>query len=172
MSDDSSPEAPVQSTEPIDAHFEPAPEEETKSGRRKSRGAGPGWLGAGVLSLIAALAGGAIGIGADRLKPARAEAGGIAPADLGALAARLDKLEQASLGSGDIRSEVDALDQRITSLAKAAPRLMEQAGLPDAARRGLSRGTDRPQSIDSAGIADLGDAGRLVRLRGLATAPA
>ena len=57
MTDDSAPEDDViGSTEPIDADFEPAPEDSSGTGRRAS--GGPGWLGALVLSLFAAGLGG------------------------------------------------------------------------------------------------------------------
>ena len=53
MTDDSMPEDdPIDSSEPIDADFEPAPEETGRS--RGGPSGGPGWLGALVLSLFAA----------------------------------------------------------------------------------------------------------------------
>ncbi len=59
------PDTDLDAVEPIDADFEPAPSpEDDKTKARKS--GGPGWLGASVLALMAAGAGGAIGLVADK----------------------------------------------------------------------------------------------------------
>lgn len=59
------PDTDLDAVEPIDADFEPAPSpEDEKAKARKS--SGPGWLGASVLALMAAGAGGVIGLVADK----------------------------------------------------------------------------------------------------------
>ena len=67
MTDETTPEDPVSSVEPIDADFEPAPEEE--SGWRRPAGDGPGWTGTLVMSAISAAVGGMIGLAGARFMP-------------------------------------------------------------------------------------------------------
>ena len=92
MSDDPEDDIPVDSTEPIDADFEPAFEDQ-KTMHASKTGAGPGWLGLGVASLVAAGIGGAIGIVATMALPGKSADG-----DVSALTAELDalKAEQAT----------------------------------------------------------------------------
>jgi len=110
MTDDSIPESSVDPVEPIDADFEPAVDD-PKTART---GSGPGWLGAGVMSLMAAGLGGIIGIGAHILMPSGL---GDPGAEVAALNTRLDRLEQA--GPDDraaLKAGIDALANRIDSL--------------------------------------------------------
>lgn len=112
MTDDTSPEPPIESVEgePIDAQFEPAPEE-TKASRFAG---GPGWLGAGVMSLMAAGLGGIIGIGANMLLPSGL---GDAGEEVAALNSRLDRLEQSVPDErAALKAGIDALANRIDSL--------------------------------------------------------
>ena len=85
MSDDTIPEEPVSSVEPIDADFEPADEIDER--RQKPAVSGPGWLGAIVLSMIAAGLGGIIGVAGGSLT-------GRDTATLPGLNDRLETLEQ------------------------------------------------------------------------------
>tara|TARA_R110000787_G_scaffold58218_8_gene132745 strand:+ start:7469 stop:8677 length:1209 start_codon:yes stop_codon:yes gene_type:complete len=121
MSDDPEDDMPVGSTEPIDADFEPAFEDQ-KASRASKAGAGPGWLGVGVASLVAAGIGGAIGIIATMALPGNGSDG-----DVSALTAELDtlKAEQATAdvernkvmrNSADLEARLDA---RLKSVAAA-----------------------------------------------------
>ena len=110
MTDDSIPESSVDPAQPIDADFEPAPEE-SKAVRKTG---GPGWLGAGVMSLMAAGLGGAIGVGAHIVMPSGL---GNASEEVSALNDRVGKLEQA--GPDDraaLKAGIDALANRIDNL--------------------------------------------------------
>jgi hypothetical protein len=110
MTDQTDPEHAGEAAEPIDAHFEPAAE--PKRGLRP--GAGPGWLGAGVMSLMAAGIGGVIGIGAHVLMPSGL---GSADKEVAALNERLGALEQAGPDErAALRAGIDALANRIDSL--------------------------------------------------------
>ncbi|MEZ5953585.1 MAG: mitofilin family membrane protein [Hyphomonas sp.] len=119
MTDESSPEPPVSSTEPIDAHFEPADAPETSGARRKPGASGPGWIGAGLLSVLAALGGGVIGAGLDRVLPGGKASAAQAPADLGALTARLDALETGSAAADDLANQIAALGRRVDAASAA-----------------------------------------------------
>lgn len=59
------PDTDLDAIEPIDADFEPAPAPEDEP-RTKRDSRGPGWMGAGILALMAAGTGGAIGLVADK----------------------------------------------------------------------------------------------------------
>jgi len=121
MSDDPEDNIPVDSAEPIDADFEPALEADDPSRDRKA-GAGPGWLGLGVASLIAAGIGGAIGIVATMALPVRG--GG---EDVSALTSDLDALKAGQQAADLERSKVirntadleSRLDARLKSVAAA-----------------------------------------------------
>ena len=116
MTDETSPEPPIESVEdePIDAHFEPAPDE-SKSSRFAG---GPGWLGAGVMSLMAAGLGGIIGIGAHILLPSGL---GDADEEVAALNSRLNQLEQSGPDErAALKAGIDALAGRIDSLPVAS----------------------------------------------------
>ena len=125
MTDDTSPESPAGSVEdePIDADFEPAPDEKTL---RKGAG-GPGWLGAGVMSLMAAGIGGIIGIGAHVFLPSGL---GDPGEEVAALNARLDKLEQdAPNDRAALKAGIDALANRIDSLPDASGSRVDLSGV-------------------------------------------
>lgn len=59
------PDTDLDAVEPIDADFEPAPSPKDEKAKARKSG-GPGWLGASVLALMAAGAGGVIGLVADK----------------------------------------------------------------------------------------------------------
>lgn len=59
------PDTDLDAIEPIDADFEPAPSPEEEKAKAAKSG-GPGWIGASVLALMAAGAGGIIGLVADK----------------------------------------------------------------------------------------------------------
>ena len=110
MTDDSIPESSVDPGEPIDADFELAPEE----GKAPKAGGGPGWLGAGVMSVIAAGIGGLIGIGAHMVLPSGL---GDASEEVAALNDRIGKLEQAAPDDrAALKAGIDALANRIDNL--------------------------------------------------------
>jgi hypothetical protein len=121
MSDDPEDDIAVDSTEPIDADFEPAFEDQ-KASRTGKEGAGPGWLGVGVASLVAAGIGGAIGIVATMALPERSPGG-----DVSALTADLDALKAGQETADVERSKVirnsadleARLDARLKSVAAA-----------------------------------------------------
>ncbi|MCA8900723.1 MAG: hypothetical protein KDA53_05680 [Hyphomonas sp.] len=115
MSDDTFTEAPVHSTEPIDADFELAEEAPPK----RSAAAGPGWIGAGAMSLMAAIAGGVIGFGANRMVPAGKGQG--MGTELRALSARMDQMEEASTATLALERDIAALGERIDGVADAPP---------------------------------------------------
>jgi hypothetical protein len=125
MTDDSILESSVDPGEPIDADFELAPEE----GKSPKTGSGPGWLGAGVMSMMAAGIGGLIGIGAHMVLPS---------------------------GLGDASEEVAALNDRIGKLEQSAPddRAALMAGIDALANRidNLPTGGGDSQQVDLTGI--------------------
>lgn len=117
MTDDSIPESSVDPAEPIDADFELAPEE----GKTPKSGNGPGWLGAGIMSVMAAGLGGMIGIGGHMMMPSGL---GNANEEVAALNDRIGKLEQTAPDDrAALRAGIDALANRIDNLpaAKSAP---------------------------------------------------
>ena len=124
MTDETPPESPIESEEPIDAHFEPAPEE-TRAGRAA---AGPGWLGASLMSVMAAGLGGAIGIGAQFFLADRPDEADPAVA---ALTARLDTLEQTAPDErAALKAGIDALARRIDTLpASSAGPAVDLSGI-------------------------------------------
>lgn len=104
MTDDTLPEDPDSPAEPIDADFEPAPDE--GNGVRELLRSGPGWLGAVLLTLFAAGLGGVIGIaGARYLSPVSGVAGDPS--------SRLEALERQQTETGD---QVSRLGQADASL--------------------------------------------------------
>ena len=110
MTDDSIPESSVDPGEPIDADFELAPEE----GKSPKSGNGPGWLGAGVMSVMAAGIGGLIGIGAHIVLPSGL---GDAGEEVAALNDRIGKLEQSAPDDrAALKAGIDALANRIDNL--------------------------------------------------------
>ena len=119
MTDDSIPESSVDPGEPIDADFELAPDE----GKAPKAGGGPGWLGAGVMSVMAAGLGGLIGIGAHMVLPPSSGLGN-ADEEVAALNDRIGKLEQAAPDDrAALKAGIDALANRIDNLpaAQSAP---------------------------------------------------
>ncbi|HAE28251.1 MULTISPECIES: COG4223 family protein [Hyphomonas] len=119
MTDDSIPESSVDPGEPIDADFELAPDE----GKAPKAGGGPGWLGAGVMSVMAAGLGGLIGIGAHMVLPPSSGLGN-ADEEVAALNDRIGKLEQAAPDDrAALKAGIDALANRIDNLpaGNAAP---------------------------------------------------
>lgn len=110
MTDDSIPESSVDPGEPIDADFELAPEE----GKSPMTGSGPGWLGAGVMSMMAAGIGGLIGIGAHMVLPSGL---GDASEEVAALNDRIGKLEQSAPDDrAALKAGIDALANRLDNL--------------------------------------------------------
>ncbi|KCZ49692.1 MULTISPECIES: COG4223 family protein [unclassified Hyphomonas] len=110
MTDDSIPESSVDPGEPIDADFELAPEE----GKSPKTGSGPGWLGAGVMSMMAAGIGGLIGIGAHMVLPSGL---GDASEEVAALNDRIGKLEQSAPDDrAALKAGIDALANRLDNL--------------------------------------------------------
>jgi len=161
MTEDINPESPessIEPDEPIDAHFEPA----SDGPGAKPAGNGPGWLGAGVMSLMAAGIGGAIGIGAHMLMPSGL---GDPGAEAAALNARIDTLEQAGPDErAALKSAIDTLAKRIDTLpAGSAPvdlsgvearlRALEsvepgESVAPEELARALTALTDRIEAVE------------------------
>ena len=135
MTDDSAPEDDViGSTEPIDADFEPAPEDSSGTGRRAS--GGPGWLGALVLSLFAAGLGGILGMAGTRFIADTSTNPGAVGARIDALQAEQEDIsirlaralrEQGGLDAGldTLAEQVEALSARESSGSGADPSVVE-----------------------------------------------
>ncbi|KCZ91597.1 COG4223 family protein [Hyphomonas johnsonii] len=124
MSEDDEVEVPVAESEPIDADFEPAAD--APDAPRSGAGSGPGWLGVGIASLMAAGVGAAIGISANLVRPAGP--GGDVAALTQEIATLKADLETAGLERGKIARDTTEIESRL------------QAGLQNSA--GSSNGED------------------------------
>ena len=125
MTDETNPDSPAGTVEaePIDAHFEPA----DAGPKARAAGSGPGWLGAGVMSAIAAGIGGIIGIGAHILMPTGLSDAGT---EVAALNQRLGALEQAGPDArAALKAGIDALANRIDSLPAPGPGSTDLSGI-------------------------------------------
>jgi hypothetical protein len=113
MTDESTPEdEPLDTSEPIDADFEPAPEESVRG--RNGQADGPGWVGALVLSLFAAGLGGIIGIAGTRFIADNSTNPGMVGSRLEAVEAGQ---EEVSIRLARTIREQDGLGASVTALA-------------------------------------------------------
>ncbi|KCZ56233.1 hypothetical protein HY29_09275 [Hyphomonas beringensis] len=157
MTDDMSPEEPVSSVEPIDADFEPAPEEDSKASR--ARGGGPGWLGAIVLSLFAAGLGGLIGIAGVRYLPPHWDAAND-------MTGRLNTLERQQ---GDNSVELSKLSRdqaRMATDLKNEMKALGAGGTPSGQVKKLEQDLDvLSERLDEVGASGAGEAVRALEKR-------
>ncbi|MDX1291817.1 MAG: hypothetical protein R3265_03305 [Hyphomonas sp.] len=163
MTDESTPENdPLGTAEPIDADFEPAPEE-TASGRGGAS-AGPGWLGALVLSLFAAGLGGLLGM-----------AGTAYIADTstnpGAINTRLDAMEagqeEVSVRLARTIREQDGLEASLSALAAELDELSQREpgavpAIDSAALDELQQRIAALETVDTSGEASPQDLSRAI----------
>ena len=122
MTEDSTPEDDhIDSSEPIDADFEPAPEEGARG--RGGVSAGPGWLGALVLSLFAAGLGGILGMVGSRYLANN-------PTNPGMVDSRLTDMEsgqeEVSIRLARTIREQDGLSASISALATEVEALAQR----------------------------------------------
>ncbi|MAN45209.1 MAG: hypothetical protein GYB49_12170 [Alphaproteobacteria bacterium] len=157
MTDDMSPEEPVSSVEPIDADFEPAPEEDSKTSR--AQGGGPGWLGAIVLSLFAAGLGGLMGIAGVRYLPPQWDAAND-------MTGRLDTLERRQ---GDNSVELSKLSRdqaRMATELKNEMKALGTGGAPNGQVKKLAEDIDvLSERLDEVGVSGAGEAVRALEKR-------
>lgn len=109
--------------EPIDATFEPAPAATpaaVKSG-------GPGWIGAGLLSLFAAVLGGAIGLFGNQLPP-------LAPGSASATADLAPQIERLSQAQSDMETAIAKAARDTKELETKLTRQLGDAGNADDAQ--------------------------------------
>lgn len=180
MTDQTDPEEPVSSVEPIDADFEPAPEGD--SGWRNPAASGPGWIGTLVMSALAAGVGGLIGLGGARFTapaPGQVPPGlserldelarlqdeaGIRIAKLGRDQTELEtrlQAEMRELVSGDgngeslkaLVAELDAVSQRLDEAVAAGG---------SAAVAALTERIEALEAVDTSGEASSQDVARAI----------
>ena len=125
MTDETASETPAGSfsDEPIDADFEPA----SDKARGSAGNSGPGWIGAGLMSVMAAGIGGIIGISAHIFMPSGL---GNADEEVSALNERVGKLEEA--GPDDraaLKAGIDALAKRIDGLPASGGSDVDLSGI-------------------------------------------
>ncbi|KCZ51458.1 COG4223 family protein [Hyphomonas pacifica] len=157
MTDDMSPEEPVGSVEPIDADFEPAPKEDSKTSR--AQGGGPGWLGAIVLSLFAAGLGGLMGIAGVRYLPPQWDAAND-------MTGRLETLERRQ---GDNSVELSKLSRdqaRMATDLKNEMKALGTGGVPNGQIKRLAEDLDLlSERLDEVGASGAGEAVRALEKR-------
>lgn len=117
MSDETTPEEPAPADEPIDADFEPASDDSPGSGAPGVL-SGPGWMGAIVLSLVAAALGGIFGVAGMRYLPPDWDAAND-------MTGRVETLERRQ---GDANVELSRLGRAQTQMANDIREEMKTAG--------------------------------------------
>ncbi len=163
MTDDSTPEDdPIDSSEPIDADFEPAPEETGRSPGGSS--GGPGWLGALVLSLFAAGLGGLLGMAGTRFLANNSTNPGMVETRLEAMEAGQ---EEVSVRLARTIREKDGLEASVAALATEMDALAQREGgapaaVDSAALEGLQQRVAALESIDTSGEVSPEDVSRAV----------
>lgn len=162
MTDDSAPEDDViGSTEPIDADFEPAPEDSSRTGRRASDG--PGWLGALVLSLFAAGLGGILGMAGTRFIADTSTNPGAVGARIDALQAEQEdisiRLARALREQGGLDAGLDTLAEQVEALSAREP---SGSGADPSIVEDLSRRIAALESVDPSGEVSPEDLSRAV----------
>ncbi|WP_291078941.1 hypothetical protein [Hyphomonas sp.] len=162
MTDDSAPEDDViGSTEPIDADFEPAPEDSSGTGRRAS--GGPGWLGALVLSLFAAGLGGILGMAGTRFIADTSTNPGAVGARIDALQAEQEdisiRLARALREQGGLDAGLDTLAEQVEALSAREP---SGSGADPSVVEDLRRRIAALESIDPSGEVSPEDLSRAV----------
>lgn len=162
MTDDSAPEDDViGSTEPIDADFEPAPEDSSGTGRRAS--GGPGWLGALVLSLFAAGLGGILGMAGTRFIADTSTNPGVVGARIDALQAEQEdisiKLARALREQGGLDAGLDTLAEQVEALSAREP---SASGADPSVVEDLRRRIAALESVDPSGEVSPEDLSRAV----------
>ena len=162
MTDDSAPEDDViGSTEPIDADFEPAPEDSSGTGRRAS--GGPGWLGALVLSLFAAGLGGILGMAGTRFIADTSTNPGAVGARIDALQAEQEdisiRLARALREQGGLDAGLDTLAEQVEALSAREP---SGSGADPSIVEDLSRRIAALESVDPSGEVSPEDLSRAV----------
>lgn len=163
MTDDSMPEDdPIDSSEPIDADFEPAPEETGRSQGGPS--GGPGWLGALVLSLFAAGLGGLLGMAGTRFLANTSTNPGMVETRLKAMEAGQ---EEVSIRLARTIREKDGLKASMSALATEMDELAKHEGgapaaIDIAALASLQQRISALESIDTSGEVSPEDVSRAV----------
>ncbi len=162
MTDDSAPEDDViGSTEPIDADFEPAPEDSSGTGRRAS--GGPGWLGALVLSLFAAGLGGILGMAGTRFIADTSTNPGAVGARIDALQAEQEdisiRLARALREQGGLDAGLDTLAEQVEALSAREP---SGSGADPSIVEDLRRRIAALESVDPSGEVSPEDLSRAV----------
>ena len=163
MTDDSMPEDdPIDSSEPIDADFEPAPEETGRS--RGGPSGGPGWLGALVLSLFAAGLGGLLGMAGTRFLANTSTNPGMVETRLKAMEAGQ---EEVSIRLARTIREKDGLEASMSALATEMDELAKReggasVGVDSAALEDLQQRVSALESIDTSGEVSPEDVSRAV----------
>ena len=162
MTDDSAPEDDViGSTEPIDADFEPAPEDSSGTGRRAS--GGPGWLGALVLSLFAAGLGGILGMAGTRFIADTSTNPGAVGARIDALQAEQEdisiRLARALREQGGLDAGLDTLAEQVEALSAREP---SGSGADPLVVEDLRRRIAALESVDPSGEVSPEDLSRAV----------
>lgn len=163
MTDDSMPEDdPIDSSEPIDADFEPAPEEPGRS--RGGPSGGPGWLGALVLSLFAAGLGGLLGMAGTRFLANTSTNPGMVETRLKAMEAGQ---EEVSIRLARTIREKDGLKASMSALATEMDELAKReggasVGVDSAALEDLQQRVSALESIDTSGEVSPEDVSRAV----------
>ncbi len=163
MTEDSTPEDDhIDSSEPIDADFEPAPEEGARG--RGGVSAGPGWLGALVLSLFAAGLGGILGMVGSRYLANN-------PTNPGMVDSRLTDMEsgqeEVSIRLARTIREQDGLSASISALATEVEALAQRetgsaATIDTSALDELQQRVVALESIDTTGEVSPEDVSRAV----------
>ncbi|KCZ63324.1 hypothetical protein L53_08625 [Hyphomonas sp. L-53-1-40] len=163
MTEDSTPEDDhIDSSEPIDADFEPAPEEAVRGSGGVS--AGPGWLGALVLSLFAAGLGGILGMAGSRYLANN-------PTNPGTVDSRLTDMEagqeEVSIRLARTIREQDGLSASISALATEVEALAQRetgsaATIDTSALDELQQRVVALESIDTTGEVSPEDVSRAV----------
>lgn len=134
-------DTPTDTSEPIDAEFEPAPPR-SEPERRK----GPGWFATLMIAILAMIGGGALGYAGSEYLPGRLAISGDAPRP--ASASDLDAgLAAAETGRSTLRDSIAALERR---LASTETELSQLASRDDSTARQIDRLSDRIGALETA----------------------